>query len=169
MEGSIDRQSVVPLYHQLKEILKDKIEKGEFSEGDLIPSEREICETYRVSRITARQAILDLVNDGLLYREGGRGTFVASKNKKKLTIALVATGYSHESYRTRSNTFYDLVRGVAQTSLEKQVTVNLLLPEAHIDSNSFLQSQYSIPGHKNVRRSKSTLCGYKEAYPGPRY
>lgn len=135
----INRQSVIPLYHQLKEILKDKIERGEFSEGDLIPSEREICETYKVSRITARQAILDLVNDGLLYREGGRGTFVASKTKKKLTIALVAMGYSNESYRTRSNTFYDLVRGVAQTSLKKQVTVNLLLPEAHIDSNSFLQ------------------------------
>jgi len=139
MDRSVDRQSVIPLYHQLKEILKDKIEKGKFREGNLIPSEREICEIYEVSRITARQAILDLVNDGLLYREGGRGTFVASKTEKKLTIALVALGYSNESYRTRSNTFYDLVRGIAQTSLEKQVTVNLLFPEVYVDSNSFLQ------------------------------
>ena len=131
----IKRQSGIPLYRQLREILKDKIEKGEFSEGDLIPSEREICETYGVSRITARQAILDLVNDGLLYREGGRGTFVASKSKRKLAIAL---GACQDRLRQKNQVLQELHRQRQkycrefpdrQTVFEKQFDVIMSSPK----------------------------------------
>lgn len=75
--AEIDRRSPVPKYYQLKEIIRDMIEKEELGPGEAIPPERELCERYGVSRMTARQAIMELVNEGLLYRVQGLGTFVA--------------------------------------------------------------------------------------------
>jgi len=73
----LDRSSKVPLYHQLYEILRFKIIDGQWPTGTMIPPESELCKTYQVSQITARQALDNLVNDGLLYRQRGRGSFVA--------------------------------------------------------------------------------------------
>ncbi len=75
---TLDRTSHIHLYHQLKLILRNKVENGEWKPGDQIPTEEELCERYRVSRITVKQAVNGLVADGLLYRQQGRGTFVAT-------------------------------------------------------------------------------------------
>jgi len=92
--GAIYRNSPVPRYHQLKEILRERIRSGEWKPGDLIPSERELSETYRISRMTARQAVTDLVNEGVFYREQGRGTFVA---RNKITQQLIhLTGFTED-------------------------------------------------------------------------
>jgi len=74
---SIDRTSLLPLRYQLKQILLEKIESGEWKPNDLIPSEQELQKMFGLSRITVRQALSDLVHEGLLLRERGRGTFVA--------------------------------------------------------------------------------------------
>ena len=63
--NSIVRKSPLPRYYQLKEIMREKISSGEWKPGDLIPSERELGEQYGISRMTARQAITELVNEGL--------------------------------------------------------------------------------------------------------
>lgn len=76
MNGII-RESKLPIYHQLYEILRSNIVRGEWQPGDMLPSETELIEQYRVSRITVRQALETLVNEGLIYRQRGRGTFVA--------------------------------------------------------------------------------------------
>ena len=67
----------VPLYFQLEHVIRSKILIGEFMQGEQIPTERDFCEAYKVSTITVRQAILNLVKEGLLYRKQGKGTFVA--------------------------------------------------------------------------------------------
>lgn len=68
-----------PLHEQLKDILKQKIAEGEFKPGETLPGERQLMHTYGVSRVTVRQAIGELVNEGWLYRQHGRGTFVAPR------------------------------------------------------------------------------------------
>lgn len=73
----IDKKSPIPAYYQLKKILLEKIKSGEYAAGSLIPSERELCETLGISRMTVRQALNQLVSEGILYREKGRGTFVS--------------------------------------------------------------------------------------------
>ena len=73
---SIDRNSPLPLHHQLKQRLLEKIELGEWKPDDLIPSEQELQEQFGLSRTTVRQAMSELVHEGLLVRERGRGTFV---------------------------------------------------------------------------------------------
>ncbi|MDQ7818051.1 MAG: GntR family transcriptional regulator [Melioribacteraceae bacterium] len=75
----IDRKSALPLYYQLKEIIKEEIDIGKYKPGDRIPSENELAEILKISRNTAKQAIADLVSEGLLYRIQGKGTFVAEK------------------------------------------------------------------------------------------
>lgn len=73
----VDKSSSLPLYFQLKEIIKDMIENEELAPGEAIPAEREICSLQGVSRMTVNKSILSLVNEGLLYREQGKGTFVS--------------------------------------------------------------------------------------------
>ncbi|PCK19863.1 phosphonate metabolism transcriptional regulator PhnF [Bacillus pumilus] len=75
----IDKQSPIPMYHQIMENLKKQIEDGTLAPDTLIPSEREYAERFGISRMTVRQALSNLVNEGYLYREKGKGTFVSRK------------------------------------------------------------------------------------------
>lgn len=73
----LDKNSPIPLYYQIKEALQEMIDNGELSPGNPVPSERDLCECFAISRMTAGKAVTALVNEGILYRERGRGTFVA--------------------------------------------------------------------------------------------
>jgi GntR family transcriptional regulator len=76
-EMDLNRKVPIPLYYQLKEYIRQQIEEGVLAPGDLLPSERELSEKYGISRPTVRQALKELVYEGYLTREKGRGTFVA--------------------------------------------------------------------------------------------
>lgn len=102
--AGIDGKSPLPKYHQLKEIIRASIEDRELGTGAAIPPERELCERYGVSRMTARQAVMELVKEGVLYREQGRGTFVADRKLR------------HESARLTSFTEDMGVRGMKVSS-----------------------------------------------------
>jgi len=67
----------VSLYYQIKQHIKRDIEGGVLGPGAPLPSERELCEIYGVSRPTVRQATQELINEGLLERRRGVGTYVA--------------------------------------------------------------------------------------------
>ena len=66
----------MPLYFQIKSIIKSKILSNEFKGQDRLPSEAELCKTYHVSRGTLRQALSELLREELVYRVRGKGTFV---------------------------------------------------------------------------------------------
>lgn len=74
--SQLNRALPVPLYHQLKQILFDKIQRRQWQPGEPIPSESHLEKIYGVSRITVRQALAELVSEGYLERQQGRGTFV---------------------------------------------------------------------------------------------
>lgn len=74
---SLDHTSLIPLYHQLKEILRDRIESGSWPPNEMIASEHQLMREYQVSRNTVKKAIEDLVQEGLLTRVQGKGTFVS--------------------------------------------------------------------------------------------
>ncbi|HEC23289.1 MAG TPA: GntR family transcriptional regulator [Chloroflexi bacterium] len=77
-----DRSSSVPLYAQLETYFRLRIVEGELSPGDRLPPETELAKTFGVSRMTLRQALDNLVRDGLLMRQRGKGTFVAEPPRK---------------------------------------------------------------------------------------
>jgi DNA-binding GntR family transcriptional regulator len=72
----LNRQSFVPLYQQIKDLLLARIEHGELAIGDVIPSEAQLGAAFQVSRLTVRQALYELRVEGYIIREKGRGTFV---------------------------------------------------------------------------------------------
>ncbi|MCM3731137.1 GntR family transcriptional regulator [Fictibacillus nanhaiensis] len=86
----IDKTSPLPLYYQIEEAIKQKIDKGEWESGSMISSEREFAEKYEVSRMTVRQAINNLVNDGYLTRRKGKGTFVSGKKIEQKLLGLTS-------------------------------------------------------------------------------
>jgi GntR family transcriptional regulator len=77
--------SAVPLYLQLQNRLRSKIDSGEWKAGTKIPSEAELSGKYNISRITVRMALSALVNEGLLEKKQGKGSFVTS-NKPMWTM-----------------------------------------------------------------------------------
>ena len=72
----IDRDDHQKLYMQLYEILKKKIESSEWPVGSQIPTEEDLCKIFNVSRATVRNAVMELVRQGYLKRQQGKGTFV---------------------------------------------------------------------------------------------
>ena len=73
----VDPLSAVPKYYQLSEIIRQKIDNKEWRPHDPLPPERELETLYNVSRTTVREALNHLADQGYIYREHGRGTFVS--------------------------------------------------------------------------------------------
>lgn len=84
----ISRDEHEKLYLQLYEILKKKIENHEWKPGTQIPTEEQLCNMFKVSRATVRNAILELVRQGYLIRQQGKGTFV---NKDYIQNGIILT------------------------------------------------------------------------------
>lgn len=77
------KNSKLPLYYQLAEKITEEIKNKNLKEDEKIPSEREYCERYKVSRSTVREAVKHLEQTGHLYRVQGKGTFVSPKMMKQ--------------------------------------------------------------------------------------
>jgi multiple sugar transport system substrate-binding protein len=84
IEGTIDRNSRIPLYKQVKDYLLELIKKQRHEQTHRLPPEVEISKSFNISRATVRIAILDLVKDGILERVPGKGTYI--RNQKKSLI-----------------------------------------------------------------------------------
>lgn len=80
---SINRHSVVPIYHQIQQRLLEEIESGGLKAGDSIASEQEISAQLGISRMTARRALKPLCDLGLTYSLRGKGTFVSGIKLEK--------------------------------------------------------------------------------------
>ncbi len=74
----LDKKSYIPLYHQLAEKLREMMLTYHFEAGKPLPSEHDLCDTYAISRGTVREALRILNREGLIERQRGLGTFVAS-------------------------------------------------------------------------------------------
>jgi GntR family transcriptional regulator len=79
--STIDYQS--PMYLQLREIIRTKIEDGEFLPGTAIPTEHELAKMYGINRLTVRNGISSLVNEGLLKRIQGKGVYVLGEKREQ--------------------------------------------------------------------------------------
>jgi GntR family transcriptional regulator len=94
---TLERSNPLPLYYQLKEVLKEQIRAGHLAPHTSIPSEPELVNSYHVSRATVRQALAELVHEGLLYRQHGKGTFVCEPRVQQTVSEL--TSFTQEMKR----------------------------------------------------------------------
>ncbi|MDY7043176.1 GntR family transcriptional regulator [Virgibacillus sp. M23] len=84
----MDKSSKVPLYLQLMEELIKKIDNQVYQEHEKLPSERELCDMYDLSRITVRQALQELEREGYIYKLHGKGTFVSATSYNQDLVKL---------------------------------------------------------------------------------
>jgi GntR family transcriptional regulator len=83
MSRIADLNDLIPKYYKLINMIRQKIEDGEWTPHEAIPSERQLETLYNLSRTTIRQAVGILIRQGYLYREHGRGTFVSPQKLQK--------------------------------------------------------------------------------------
>ena len=77
----------VPLHISISEVLRQQIESGKYAPGEKLPSEHQLMATFEVSRITARQAVANLVNQGLAKSQQGKGVFVTPQQKVAYSLS----------------------------------------------------------------------------------
>ncbi len=93
----LNSQSPIPLYHQLAEILQDRIRSGTYGPGEMIPSEIGLAKQYGIGRPTVRQAMNILVQKGLIQRKRGAGTFVKKPSPRIDLFSLAGTSQAFET------------------------------------------------------------------------
>lgn len=74
----LNSNDIIPMYKQLQDDLKNRIKNGEYKARERIPSEKNLTQMYGVSIITVRKAISELVEEGILEKKQGKGTFVSA-------------------------------------------------------------------------------------------
>lgn len=116
MPYMLNKNTPIPLYYQLKQWVIEQIERGDLKPGDVIPSERELSERFEISRMTVRQALLELVIEGKLVREKGKGTYVASPKINQGLLKL--TSFSEDM----------LSRGMKPGALVVDISVKPVFP-----------------------------------------
>lgn len=92
MNEKLNADKIEPLYKQLKEVILKAIHRQELKHFQKIPSEAQLAEKYDISRITVRNAISELVDEGVLIRKQGKGTFVSGATLERDFHTIV--GYS---------------------------------------------------------------------------
>lgn len=92
-EYTLNKDTPVPLYYQLKTLILDQIKNGTYKSGDLIPTENDLSAMFDISRTTVRQAVTELVREGYLYRVKSKGTFVS---KPKISQDVLNRYYSYD-------------------------------------------------------------------------
>ena len=91
--------SAVPLYMQLKTILASQINRGELRPHEKLPSERELCRNFGISRMTVRHALNAMTQGGLVYTQPGKGIFVADP-RLSLNVRVSLAGFSEDVVRS---------------------------------------------------------------------
>jgi len=136
----MNRESPVPLHHQVRNYLLGCLERAELLPGQKLLQEREYAARFGISLAPVRQAILDLVKEGYLYRVPGRGTFVREqKVEEKISILSSFT----ESMRAKG---LSAVLRVVELRIDKAAAVVRLIPETQDQQFVFLQRVALVEG-----------------------
>ena len=121
-----DTHTFIPLYYQLKLHIESQIRSGTWQPGDQVPSESVLGEKFHVSRTTVRQALGELVNQGMLTRVQGKGTFVAHPRIRQRLTRL--TGFTEDFQARRMKPASQLLRQGTEPALPR-VASSLRIPE----------------------------------------
>lgn len=146
----MDKTTKVPLYLQLVEELIYKIENKEYEENDKLPSERELCEIYSLSRITVRNALQELERDGYIYKLHGKGTFVSSRSYKQNLVKL----YS----------FTEEMKKIGKTPFTKVLSFNTIKADRRYASKLKISPGEEIYEIKRLRLADDEPLMYETSY-----
>jgi GntR family transcriptional regulator len=146
----LDRNSAIPLYVQLTDLIRDKITSGEWVPDQKIPSENEFNTLFGISRMTARQVLARLVDEGLLFRVQGKGTFV-----------------SHRKISTRSPSYMGIREQLEQKGYATSTEIlseALVEADARVARELGLEEGTPVYAIRRLRRVDDTPISLHESY-----
>lgn len=121
------------LYRQIANELAAQIRQGDLPVGGLVPSERQVCERYGVSAITARRALQELTRQHLIYRQVGLGSFVADPARRK-RLALVSAGFDMRLWQSAAGAMGEIVGGASEVAWRHDCLLNLVRIDQALDT-----------------------------------
>ena len=133
----IQASSPTPLYEQIKAILRSRVLDGTYKPHEQLPSESEMMTAFNVSRITVRQALNDLQNEGLVFRIHGKGTFV-SKPKAFQDLG-------------RLQGFGEAMRKMGYETFARVVSMRTVVPSAQVQERLHLSKRAKVTELQRIR------------------
>ena len=147
---TIDTSTPIPIYYQIKQEILKRINSGALNPGDRIESEEKLAKMYNISRMTARHAVTQLVNDGYLYRVHGKGTFVCQPRVEKSVATL--NGFAEDMKKKGYETHSDVI------SMER------VRPDEDIRETLNLGVNDDVYCLVRVRYANRVAMSYQESY-----
>lgn len=145
-----ENKTALSMYQIIEQDIKDRIEEGFLQNGDMIESENVLKEMYNVSRMTVRQALNNLVNDGYLYRHKGKGTFVNSNKLEKKIYGLV--GFTEE------------MRRINRVPTNKTISFELITADDKINRKLALNNNEQVYYLQRIRYGDGIPVLYEHMY-----
>lgn len=122
----IDKNSQIPLHTQLAALLKAQIAAGVFAPNTSLPSEREMCEQYNISRTTVREAIHQIEKEGLIEKIAGKGIYV-TEPQQKMAIHVSLKGFTSDVKREGGFPSSNLVSANVISVIPREIFENMNL------------------------------------------
>jgi GntR family transcriptional regulator len=141
----------VPLWYQIETDVKAKITSGEFTPGSRLPSELELCEAYGVSRITVRHAIANLVAQGLVVLNRGKGTYARDTT---LTAGV----------RAATTSFTEEMHLLGRSASSRVLSLGISAATGSIASSLGLRSGQPVVVIKRLRLGDGEIVGLQTAH-----
>lgn len=145
----LDDNSPIPLYYQLENIIKKRIEEGIYKIDEKIPSERTLSEELKISRMTISKAICNLVEEGILYRKRGQGTFV-SKNKVDFFPGLMG--------------FTEIMESKGMRPSSKVIYQSVIMPDKHLCEKLKITENQEVIFTQRLRLADNEIINLEESY-----
>lgn len=123
----VQGESPIPIYVQLMKIVKTEIKQNKLKHEDRIPSERELMKRYNINHLTLSRAMRELVYEGVLYKQHGKGTFVADNRKRKTSISAIAVMVPDVSYF-----FPPVIKRIEETAYHNNYNVIICNTDGHL-------------------------------------
>ena len=145
----LDDNSPVPLYYQLENIIRKRIEECIYKVDEKIPSERKLSEELNISRMTISKAINNLVEEGGLYRKRGQGTFV-SKNKIDFFPGLMG--------------FTEIMENKGMKPSSKVISQSVIMPDKHLCEKLQVTENEEVIFTQRLRLADNEIINLEESY-----
>jgi GntR family transcriptional regulator len=138
----IDKDSPISLYYQIAIDLRSRIARGEWVDNNRLPSENHLAAEYQVSRMTLRQALAYLENEGILARKRGLGTFIEVDPKRVSSTLNFPISFSRQMRELGFSPSAKVIH--AETILEPQAEILTNLKLAQTDQVAFFKRLFFV-------------------------
>lgn len=145
----LDDNSPIPLYYQLENIIRKRIEEGIYKLDEQISSERKLSEELNLSRMTISKAINNLVEEGVLYRKRGQGTFV-SKKKVDFFPGLMA--------------FTEIMKNKGMKPSSKVISQSIIMPDKHLCEKLQILENEKVIFTQRLRLADNEIINLEKSY-----